>query len=59
MPTSNYIIRLTQVPESQGGGWQCSCMIDGDEVTHVRTSLAAAVMAVTIEIHDHVEPYED
>ncbi|MEP0343360.1 hypothetical protein [Rhodopirellula bahusiensis] len=33
---------------------------DGDSMTtHVRSSLAAAVCAVTIELSDLVEPYED
>ena len=55
--SSAFTIEITKVSEQQGSGWMAECVEIGS--THVRTSLAAAVMAVTIEVHDHAEPYED
>ena len=49
----NFLIEITKVE----GGWSAECPELG--TTHIRTTLAAAVIAVTIEIHDHESPYED
>ncbi|MEO9595803.1 hypothetical protein [Rhodopirellula bahusiensis] len=58
---NDYTIKVTSVADHHGGGWQAELLDeDGDSIaTHVRSSLAAAVCAVTIELSDLVEPYED
>ena len=54
-----FTIAVSREPESNG--WLADLMdASGASIsTHARTSVAAAIMAVTIELHDLVDPYKD
>lgn len=47
-------------PADQGGGFSATVFIKGKRwSSHLRTNVAAALAAVTVDIHDLIDPYED
>jgi hypothetical protein len=58
---NSYTIKVAPVDPEAGGGWSAELLSeDGRSLTtHVRPTVAAAVCAVTVELSDLAEPYED